>query len=186
MSKLQTKIEFKYLILILIVIMLIIINLILFAKKIVIPKQQQEKKYQLTTVVKEKEKSTQTITVPQTDEELIKRLSTLGERDRMEYYCGVYFKYLENKEYEKAYNLLYTEFKTKYFPTIEEYEQYIQKTYPQTWALEYDDITRQGSIYVLKLKILDILGSKENEKSQRIVIKENSYNNFVISFQVIM
>ena len=103
----------------------------------------------------------------------------------MEYYCGEYFKHLEHKEYDQAYALLYPEFKQNYFPTLEEYETYIKNNYPKSWALEYEDITRQGNIYVLKLKILDILGTKDNEKSQRIVIKENNYNDFVISFQLI-
>ena len=103
----------------------------------------------------------------------------------MQYYCGQYFKHLEKHEYDAAYNLLYTEFKQNYFPTVEEFEEYVKKTYPEQWALDYDDITRQGDLYVLRLKILDVLGSRENEKIQRIVVRENYYNDFVISFQVI-
>mgnify|MGYP000217003885 CR=1 FL=1 len=185
MAKLQKKLGKTDLILIIIILILIVINLTLYTKKILQPKQDEQKTYQLTTVVRDKEENTKKITVPETDEEIIKKLSTLEERDRMEYYCGVYFKHIEKKEYEQAYNLLYTEFKKNYFPTIEDFEEYVQKTYPSTWALEYSDITRQGTIYVLKLKILDLYGSKENEKSQRIVVQENNYNDFVISFQVI-
>ena len=103
----------------------------------------------------------------------------------MEYYCGEYFKHLEKKEYEEAYNLLYSEFKQNYFPSLEDYEEYVKKTYPSNWALKYEDITRQGNIYVLKLTVIDMFGSKEDEKSQRIVVREDNYNNFVISFQVI-
>lgn len=184
-SRLHSSIDRIDIILIVIILILIIINLTLYIKKIFEPKQEQQEIHQLSTVVSEENTETKTVEVPQTQEEIIKYLSKLGERDRMEYYCGKYFKHIEKKEYEAAYNLLYTEFKQNYFPTIEQYEEYIQKTYPETWALEYSDITRQGSIYVLKLKILDVLGSKENEKSQRIVVKENNYNDFVISFQVI-
>ncbi len=103
----------------------------------------------------------------------------------MEYYCGVYFKHLEKKEYEEAYSLLYKDFKEKYFPTIESYKEYVSKIYPQNMVLEYNDITRQGSIYVLRLDVIDILKTSKEKFSQRIVIKENTYNDFVISFQVI-
>lgn len=182
------KLDKKDIILIITIIILIIINLTIYLKKVLIPKQENKlSTNQFSTVVSEstQEQNNQTVEVPKTNEEIIKKLSTLGERDRMEYYCGVYFKHIEKKEYDEAYKLLYSEFKEKYFPTIKEYEEYIEKTYPKNWALEYDDITRQGSIYVLRLKILDILGSKDDEKIQRIVVKENNYNDFVISFQVI-
>lgn len=182
------KLDKKDIILIITIIILIIINLTIYLKKVLIPKQENKlSTNQSSTVVSEstQKQNNQTVEVPKTNEEIIKKLSTLGERDRMEYYCGVYFKHIEKKEYDEAYKLLYSEFKEKYFPTIEEYEEYIQKTYPKNWALEYDDITRQGSIYVLRLKILDILGSKDDEKIQRLVVKENNYNDFVISFQVI-
>ena len=175
--------------LMLIVLILIIINLIVYTKYFT--QSKKEPVYQITkssttsTGSTSKNSKKDTVTVPKNEEELIKKLSTQNERDRMEYYCGVYFKHLEHKEYEEAYKLLYKEFKDKYFPTLDKYKEYIEKTYPQNWALEYDDITRQGNIYVLKLKVLDILGNKKNEKSQRIVIRENTYNDFVISFQVI-
>ena len=183
MSKIKRKIEKTDIVLILIILILIIINLILYLKKEI--KTNQDDTYQLSTVLSEKKQQNEQIQIPQTNEEIIKKLSTSNERDRMEYYCGEYFKHIEKHEYEQAYNLLYTEFKQKYFPTIEEFEEYVKKTYPKAWALDYDDITRQGDIYVLRLKIYDVLGSRENEKIQRIVIKENYYNDFVISFQVI-
>ena len=185
-SKVNKKIDVKLLILILIVIVLIIINLILYTKKSLQPSLEIEKANETIVIAGEENvKTPQPVHVPQTDEEIIAMLAGYKERDRIEYYCGQYFKHLERHEYDAAYNLLYTEFKQNYFPTVEEFEEYVKNTYPAQWALDYDDITRQGDIYVLRLKILDVLGSRENEKIQRLVVKENYYNDFVISFQVI-
>lgn len=185
-SRLPKKINKTDIILVIIVLFLIIVTLILYLKNIVIPKQNKEKTYQLATVISKEEKENQQVSVPQTDEEITKYLSTLGERDRMQYYCGEYIKHLKHKEYEQAYNMLYTEFKQNYFPTIEEYEEYVKKFYPEYFALQYDDITRQGDIYVLRLKIIDAMNSEKSEEEniQRVVIKEYNYNDFVISFQV--
>jgi hypothetical protein len=177
------KADKKLLILMLVVIVLIIINLILFTKKSLQPKHEENNNQ--TEIGVEEEKKSEEVVVPKTEEDVIKMLSGYKERDRMEYYCGQYFKHIEKKEYEAAYNLLYDDFKQNYFSTIDEFKDYIEKTYPHEFALDYDDITRQGDIYVLRLKILDVLGSRENEKIQRIVIRENNYNDFVISFQVI-
>lgn len=178
------KIDKMQLLWIVVVFVLMIINLILVLKFIIQP-NKEESDIQEIKVVSENKEKIQTIYVPKSNEELIKKLATMGERDRMEYYCGVYFKHIEKGEYEEAYNLLYSEFKQKYFPELDDFKKYVKKTYPKEYALEYDDISRQGYIYVLKLKILDVLGSKENNKSQRIVVKENTYNDFVVSFQVI-
>lgn len=186
MKKNENKFNRKDIILLLIMLILIIVNLIIFVKEISKPTLEQESNIIYESNVKSNKKSNDKSSSPQTDEEKIKYLSTLPERNRMEYYCGQYFNHLEKREYESAYKLLYEEFKQKYFPTLEEYTAYIQKTYPKLWSLEYNDITRQGTIYVLKLDILDVLGEKSKSKiSQRIVVKENNYNDYVISFQVI-
>lgn len=182
MKKMQRKLKKRDVFLIIAILVLVIINLIVFVKEYAKPKlHNQGNPGKISTVKSEKEEAI----VPKNDEELILKLSKMKERDRIEYYCGEYIKKIEQKDYESAYNLLYPEFKEKYFPTLTSFKEYIEKTYPKDFALDYDDITRQGKIYVLRLKILDILGSKENEKIQRVVILENDYNNFVLSFQVI-
>lgn len=182
MKKNQRKIKKRDVFLLITILILVIINLILFLKEYSTPKTQVQESTGIISNVKSEKDN---VIVPKDDKELVVKLSKMKERDRIEYYCGEYIKKIEQKEYENAYNLLYSEFKEKYFPTLESFKEYVDKTYPEEFALEYDDITRQGNIYVLRLKILDILGSKEDEKVQRVVILENNYNDFVMSFQVI-
>lgn len=121
-----------------------------------------------------------------TNEEISKdqQLQSMGERDRMEFYFSEYATYIEDGEYEKAYDLLYPEFKTNYFPTLEQFEEYAKKTYPEFMTFSYNNIERQGYIYVLNIDIIDV-DNKENKKSHRVVIQENDFNDFVLSFQVI-
>lgn len=185
MSKVfQSKIQKRDIILVLAVLILIIINLIYFTKKFIKPKKQQQQQQSGTITVQEEQKIYE-IPKLDTNEDIIKYLSTLKERDRMEFYCKEYLDYIRDGQYESAYNLLYDEFKNQYFANLDDFEEYVKKLYPHEFGVEYEDITRQGDIYVLKLRIMDVLGSRENEKSQRIVVRENYYNDFVISFQVI-
>ena len=108
------------------------------------------------------------------------------ERDRIEYYCGQFLKFIENKNYEKAYEILYPEFKQEYFPTIEKFTEYIQKTYPSILAINYDDFDRQGNIYITTVIIDDALATdKTKQFKQRIIVQESDYNKYVLSFQVI-
>lgn len=116
----------------------------------------------------------------------LSKLQSMGERARMETYFYSFITYIESNEYEKAYNLLYEDFKEEYFPTIDEFIEYAEKTYPENAAYNYNDIQRYGTIYILKVEIIDTDGSKEQEnKTQRVVIQENDFNDFVMSFQLV-
>ena len=48
-------------------------------------------------------------------EKIVNQLADMNERNRMEYYFATFINHIEAKEYEKAYNLLYDEFRQRYF-----------------------------------------------------------------------
>lgn len=113
-------------------------------------------------------------------------LKNMSERERMEFYFSEFMDYIENGKYQEAYNLLYPEFKDNYFKTLDDFKKYVNKTYPEFVSFSYNDIERQGNIYVLMITVINPdLSKSEAKKSQRIVIKENNFNDFVLSFQVI-
>ena len=116
-------------------------------------------------------------------EELISDLKEMNERDRMERYFGEYIDYVESGEYEKAYNLLYPEFKENYFPSIEEYEEYVKEKYPEVIIVDYDNIERQGQYYVLFIKIPKA-GRGEEIITQNVVVYEKDYAEYYISFSL--
>jgi len=119
-------------------------------------------------------------------ENITKFLETLEERERMEYYFGMFLGYIENEQYDEAYELLYPEFKENYFPTINSFIEYAQKTFPEMATIEHENIERNGDVYVLWINIIDALNGKPGEeKKMNIVIKENDYNDIVMSFSVI-
>lgn len=171
------NIKLKDIILILIVLVMILINICLFInilKTNTINISKSESK------IKNENSEENDVTE---DEVALDKLKKSGERDRMEIYFAKFISYIEEKEYQSAYNILHPEFRDTYFKTLDEFKKYVDKTYPELVAFSYNDIERQGYIYVL---ILDILDLKNNtKKSQRVVIQENNFNDFVISFQVI-
>ena len=189
MGKLPKKqFDLKDLVLIVVIIFLIILNLILVLKKVIEPKRQQEKNETQIVVLNEndgKNKSDVKI-LPRTDEETVKYLAGLNERGRMEYYCGQFFKYIRYKEYEKAYSMLYSEFKENYFKTEEEFEKYVKDHYPELLGLEYDDIQKLGNMFIIRLKLhnLGAEGDGGTEHIVRVVVQEYYYNSYKISFQV--
>lgn len=185
MSKLARKVDNKDIALIIIVIFLIIVNLVILTKSLKKSPDEDAKPNTPTVTTESKNETPEKPTANSSKEEIKKYLSSLGEASRMKYYCGEYIKLLKHQDYEKAYGLLYDEFKKNYFPTQAEFEKYAKKAYPSMFAVEYDDISRQGDLYVLRLKIIDASSSEQSEEVvQRVVIKENDLDDFVLSFQV--
>lgn len=165
-------------ILILVALILITVNIVFCMRIYLIPNSNNNN----SSIVKE---TTNEISVNKSEEEVIlEKIKSMNERDRMEFYFSEYATYIEDKEYKKAYDLLYPEFKNNYFPTLEKFEEYAKKTYPEFMTFSYNNIDRQGYIYVLNIDIIDI-DNKNNKKSHRVVIQENDFNDFVLSFQVI-
>ena len=113
-------------------------------------------------------------------------LMNMSERDRMQYYIGKYFSYIQDKNYGEAYSLLYEEYVQEYFPIYTDYVNYIQEKYPfDLIAIEYNNIERIGNLYVLWVNVVDAVNGNpmaEDKLEQKIVIRENGFNDFELSF----
>ena len=115
---------------------------------------------------------------------ILTKLTNMTERDRMEYYFSRFIKAIEAKNYEKAYNLLYDEYKQNYFPSLNDFEQYAKKTFPKMMSIEHTNFERSGDIYILFVTVSDTISPSEG-KEMKFIVKEEALNDFVISFSVI-
>lgn len=179
--KKQEDMSISFLVLVIIAVILVIINISLFIN--------------IMKIRKEMDNNTDTDTVQEdnripTQEEqkaaTIQKLKKMNERDRMEFYIGEYIGYIEEKKYNEAYNLLYPEFKDNYFKTLEDFEKYAKNKYPSSMIMNYTNIERQGEYYVLFTEIIDadtVNTIAEKKFTQNIIVKENGYDDFYISFE---
>ena len=110
-------------------------------------------------------------------------LSDKNEQQRMQYYCANFFKLIDLENYDEAYKLLYSEYKENFFPTLNNFKQYFKDYFPSDFALSYENMERFGDIYVLTVSLSDTVnGSYGHNFDLYVVIKENSLNDYVISF----
>jgi hypothetical protein len=111
-------------------------------------------------------------------------LSGMNEEERMTYYVAEFFKLIDDKRYEEAYQLLYSDYKENYFPTEANFEKYFKDYFPDDFALSYDNMERLGSIYVLWVSVKDTVNGSTygHNFSMNVVIQENDLNDYVISF----
>lgn len=127
-----------------------------------------------------------TTTIDEDSQNRDRKVATLSESQRMQTYFGRYLSYIESKDYQSAYDLLYDGFKQNYFPTLEEFIEYVQNNYPNNIVVEYVNIERQGTIFILTVKLRDALTdtTQTDTLERQVVVTENDINNFKISFSV--
>lgn len=127
-----------------------------------------------------------TVSSEEDEQNRTNKISSMTERQRMQTYFGTYISYIENKDYQSAYDLLYDGFKQNYFPTIEDFITYAQNNYPSNIVVEYTNIERQGTLFILTVKIRDALNDSAQTEAQenRVVVMENGINDFKLSFEV--
>lgn len=115
---------------------------------------------------------------------ITEKIVSMSEADRIKAYIGQFLTSIESKKYDEAYSYLNDSFKQNYFQNVDAFKSYAEKKYPTNPKISYESVTRQGEIYVAKVKISDLFNSDFQEFTQRFVIRENSANDFKISFQV--
>ena len=113
------------------------------------------------------------------------KLVDMTERDRIEFYVSKFITEVENQNYEEAYEMLYEEFKTNYFPTLASFEEYAKTKLPSMFALDHTNFEKNGDVYVLWVTMYNPLGSKDSSIEMNFVVKEIELNNFTMSFSVI-
>ena len=114
----------------------------------------------------------------------VKELIGLNERERMERYVSSFIKDIDNGELDEAYETLNEDFKTKYFKTLSDFEEYANKYFPSMLSIEHKNIERIGDTYVLWVTLYDSLKGKDSGIDMNFVIKESALNKFELSFSV--
>lgn len=90
-----------------------------------------------------------------------------------------YVDYCNNKEYENAYNLLSSDFKSNYCDNIEEFKIYVDQVYKEKQIYNIQNFSNVNGAYIYRLRLLeDILATGTTDgyeyKEEKIVIKEEN------------
>lgn len=183
----KEKNKLLYIILTMIILILIAVNIKLFINNQFNVSQNENEVSDNKILNQNINTNYNTVSAEEDEENRTNKIATLTERQRMQTYFGTYISYVENEKYQEAYNLLYDGFKQNYFPSIENFTNYVQNNYPSNIVVEYTNIERQGTIFILTVKIRDALNDSTQTEVQenRVVVMENATNDFKLSFEVI-
>ena len=180
-----------------IVLILMAVNIIMMIKYLTIDENAQMQNSNTTA----SSVNTNTVLDDVTDEEG----KQMSEQDRMRRYAIEFIDNLDNEEFDVAYGKLSEDFKKTYFPTQNEFEQYVRERIGTgELTINFRNIERlgnekTGNLYVLWVDVYDVLGNEyvqnleenmtEEEKEEdsgnmNIVILEKDFNNYELSFSV--
>ena len=187
--KKHRKLDIIAIVLTIILLMTICVNVCVYIYKIISPLVQNkrvQKEYE--ELIKQRDEQLANIRKTKTEEakkaKELAEVKKMEEKKRITYYFSKYITYLEEKNYEKAYNLLYEDYKNNYSPTLEDFEKYAKERYPDFMRIEHTYMSRQGDYYILTVDIYNLLTNEIIEKEQKYVIKEKDFLDYVLSFQV--
>lgn len=128
------------------------------------------------------EQEVQIATQEEREEEITDYVRAKGEKERMQVYLAEFLRLLERGEYSAAYKKLYPGFKQNYFESEAEFKAYARLHYSELLSVEYEDIQRQGTYYLLTVNITN-LGELGTNFTQMFIIHELGLNDYQISFQ---
>lgn len=132
-----------------------------------------------------KEEQPQILQITEEEEEqaVTNQIRNRGEKERMQIYIAEFIRHIEKEEYDRAYKKLSEGFKENFFKTEEAFIAYARKNYSGLMSVEYEDIQRQGTYYILTVTITN-LEELETTINQIFIIHEIGLNDYELSFQV--
>lgn len=96
----------------------------------------------------------------------------------------IFFRMINEKEYNSAYNLLDETFRANNFDTVDKFQEYAKNNFWNNNILTITKIQKQGDIYTGLFKIASGVGVSAAEKSKTFAIQLKENAEFVMSFGV--
>ena len=93
-------------------------------------------------------------------------------------------KMINIKDYESAYNLLSDGFKVNYFPTLNDFENYIKNNFYEYSNVTFDEYTTEGEIVIYKVKIHGVQNNRDVVMNKTIIMKLGTGTDFEMSFDL--
>ena len=94
------------------------------------------------------------------------------------------FEAINSKDYSYVYNKLDATFKQNNFPTLEEFEQYMENTFYDNNSVGYTTYQTSGNLHIYELSITDKDNIENTPITKNFIMQLLDGTNFVMSFNV--
>lgn len=93
------------------------------------------------------------------------------------------FKAINDKSYYYVYNFFATEFKNRYFKSLDDFERYTTENFFENNRIEYKNFEEQNGLYIYTIEIYNE-NNEEESIEKTIIMKLNEGTDFEMSFNV--
>lgn len=108
----------------------------------------------------------------------------LTQTEKVEKNIKYVFELLDNKEYNKVYELLDSDFRNTNFQTYDQFEDYAKNTFFDYNALGKITVQEQGQNYIIEVNYKDGPSSAAEKRQKSFVMRLLEGTEFKISFQI--
>ena len=116
--------------------------------------------------------------------EYISNYNSLSMQEKIEFNIKKFIKMINLNDYESAYYLLSDGFKVNYFPTLNDFENYIKNNFYEYSNVTFDEYTTEGEIVIYKVKIHGVQNNRDVVMNKTMIMKLGTDTDFEMSFDV--
>ena len=118
------------------------------------------------------------------DEEYQEEYSKLSDLEKASINIDIFIRMLNTKDYSHAYEVLSDGFKSNYFPTEEEFKNYIKENFFNYNIATINRNTNEGEIYIYDVNLRSGAGSAAETLNKTFNVSLEEGTDFKISFNV--
>ncbi len=119
------------------------------------------------------------------DKEVTEIYNKSVDTDKVNTNIAKFFKMINLKDYESAYNLLDKDFKKQNFPSLDAFRKYIEKNlFSYSKVTKVNDTKKTGNYYIMSLNVINGEEDVIHAKQVTVVMQLLEETNFVMSFSM--
>ena len=117
-------------------------------------------------------------------ETYIENYNTLKDPEKASVNVDIFIQMINTKDYHHAYEVLAEGFKNNYFPTEEDFKNYMKKNFYDYNVLKINTSTNEGTVYIFKSTLTNGGNTETENQNKTFNVLLGEGTDFTISFNV--
>lgn len=118
------------------------------------------------------------------DDNYLQAYNKLDESEKTSANVELFIQMINTRDYKHAYNTLSDGFKTNYFPTLEQFKEYVLNNFYYYNIATINSTRNEGNIYIYEVTLKDGVSTAAETKNKSFNIRLGEGTDFEISFNV--
>lgn len=117
-------------------------------------------------------------------QDMVNEYNSSNDQYKIAYNINKWVKMANSRDYDAAYKVLDKTFRETEFGSVEKFEEYMRRAFPEHYEIEFGEFNKESGIYTLKVIFNDVTGNEQNRKEKTILMRLEDDMNFVMSFNI--